>query len=161
MKVKGKFLRYKYIVTFIIHVHCVYQLLPSTMKDIPLPSALLPTVVKLWEVLCAVSQITCHQMTSLRFWHMDFEDLYSKLSNESPPQNASNQFHQKVSLASVQIYNKDETLLYSVYTGQTMGSTLLTHQRKEICNSLHACNGIPCPKTYRYTPIRKFETIFM
>ena len=44
-----------------------------------------------------------------------------------------------------------------------MGSTLLKHQRtgspKEICNSLHACNGIPCPK--HYTPIRKFETIFM
>ena len=54
-------------------------------------------------------------------------------------------------------------LLYSVYTGQTMGSTLLKHQRrgspKEICDSLHACNGIPCPK--HYTPIRKFETIFM
>ena len=54
-------------------------------------------------------------------------------------------------------------LLYSVYTGQTMGSTFLKHQRrgspKEICNSLHACNGIPCPK--HYTPIRKFETIFM
>ena len=54
-------------------------------------------------------------------------------------------------------------LLYSVYTGQTMGSTLYKHQRtgspKEICNSLHACNGIPCPK--HYTPIRKFETIFM
>ena len=37
-----------------------------------------------------------------------------------------------------------------------MGSTLLKHQRrgspKEICNSLHACNGIPCPK--HYTPIR-------
>ena len=68
------------------------------------------------------------------------------------------QFHQKVSLASVD--NKDEMLLYSVYTGQTMGSTLLKHQRtgspKEI---LHACNGIPCPK--HYTPIRKFETIFM
>ena len=32
----------------------------------------------------------------------DCEDLYSILSNESPPQNASNQF-QKVSLASVQI----------------------------------------------------------
>ncbi|KAL5515780.1 hypothetical protein EMCRGX_G000997 [Ephydatia muelleri] len=44
------------------------------MIDIPLPSALLPTVVKLWE---------------------DIEDLYSVLSNESPPQNASNQFHQK------------------------------------------------------------------
>ena len=44
-----------------------------------------------------------------------------------------------------------------------MGSTLLKHQRrglpKEICNSLHACNGIPCPK--HYTPIRKFEAIFM
>ena len=44
-----------------------------------------------------------------------------------------------------------------------MGSTLLKHQRrgspKEICNSLHACNGIPCPK--HYTPKRKFETIFM
>ena len=44
-----------------------------------------------------------------------------------------------------------------------MGSTLLKHQRrgspKKICNSLHACNGIPCPK--HYTPIRKFETIFM
>ena len=44
-----------------------------------------------------------------------------------------------------------------------MGSTLLKHQKrgspKEICNSLHACNGIPCPK--HYTPIRKFETIFM
>ena len=54
-------------------------------------------------------------------------------------------------------------LLYSVYTGQTMGSTLLKHQRtgspKEICNSLHAYNGIPCPK--HYTPIRNFETIFM
>ena len=91
------------LVTFIIHVHCVYQLLPSNMKDIPLPSALLPTVVKLWEVLCAVSQITCQQMTSFLCWHTDFEDLYSILSNESPPQNASNQFHQKVSLASVQI----------------------------------------------------------
>ena len=68
-------------------------------------------------------------------------------------------FKSKVSLASVQI----EMLLYSVYTGQTMGSTLLKHQRrgspKEIRNSLHACNGIPCPK--HYTPIRKFETIFM
>ena len=44
-----------------------------------------------------------------------------------------------------------------------MGSTLLKHQRrgspKEICNSLHPCNGIPCPK--HYTPIRKFETILM
>ena len=59
------------LVTFIIHVHCVYQLLPSKMKDIPLPSALLPTVVKLWEVLCAVSQITCHQMTSFRCWHTE------------------------------------------------------------------------------------------
>ena len=57
------------LVTFIIHVHCVYQLLPSKMKDIPLPSALRTTVVKLWEVLCAVSQITCHQMTSFRCWH--------------------------------------------------------------------------------------------
>ncbi|KAL5516061.1 hypothetical protein EMCRGX_G001322, partial [Ephydatia muelleri] len=83
------------LVTFIIHVHCVYQLLPSKMKDIPLPSALLLTVVKLWEVLCAVSQITCQQMTSFLCWHTDFEDLYSILSNESPPQNASNQFHQK------------------------------------------------------------------
>ena len=81
-------------------------------------------------------------------------------------QNASNQFHQKVSLATYHVvckYNKDEMLLYSVPTGQTMGSTLLKHQRrgspKEICNSLHACNGIPCPK--HYTPIRKFEIIFM
>ena len=73
------------------------------------------------------------------------------------------QFHQKVSLAIVCKYNKDEMLLYSVYTGQTMGPTLLKNQRrgspKEICNSLHACNGIPCPK--HYMPIRKFETIFM
>ena len=41
-----------------------------------------------------------------------------------------------------------------------MGSTLLKHQRrgspKEVRNSLHACNGIPC-----HMPIRKFETIFM
>ena len=59
------------LVTFIIHVHCVYQLLPSKMKDIPLPSALRTTVVKLWEVLCAVNQITCHQMTSFRFWHTE------------------------------------------------------------------------------------------
>ena len=59
------------LVTFIIHVHCVYQLLPSKMKDIPLPSALCTTVVKLWEVLCAVSQITCHQMTSFRCWHTE------------------------------------------------------------------------------------------
>ena len=33
-----------------------------------------------------------------------------------------------------------------------MGSTLLKHQRtgspKEIFNSLHTCNGIPCPKYY-------------
>ncbi|KAL5500012.1 hypothetical protein EMCRGX_G011502 [Ephydatia muelleri] len=51
----------------------VRKLLPSKMKDIPLPSALLLTVVKLWE---------------------DFEDLYSILSNESPHpcmQKASNQ----------------------------------------------------------------------
>ena len=44
-----------------------------------------------------------------------------------------------------------------------MGSTLLKHQRtgspKDICNSLHACNGITCPQ--HYTPIRKFEIIFM
>ena len=44
-----------------------------------------------------------------------------------------------------------------------MGSTLFKHQirgsPKVICNSLHACNGILCPK--HYTPIRKFETIFM
>ena len=59
------------LVTFIIHVHCVYQLHPSKVKDIPLPSALLPTVVTLWEVLCAVSQITCHQMTSFRCWHTE------------------------------------------------------------------------------------------
>ena len=54
-------------------------------------------------------------------------------------------------------------LLYSVYTGQTMGSTLLKHQRrgspKEIYNSLHACNGIPCPKHYYANT--EFETIFM
>ena len=89
---------------------------------------------------------------------------YCLMNHHPCMQNASNQFHQKVSLAIVCKYNKDEMLLYSVYTGQTaMGSTLLKHQRrgspKEICNSLHACNGIPCPK--HYTPIRKFETIFM
>ena len=70
-------------------------------------------------------------------------------------QNASHQFHQKVSLAIVCKYNKDEMLLYSVYTGQTMGSTLLKHQRRGSPKE----NGIPCPK--HYMPIRKFETIFM
>ena len=64
---KRKVLKVQIHLTFIIHVHCVYQLLPSKMKD----SALLPTVVKLWEVLCAVSQITCHQMTSFRCWHTE------------------------------------------------------------------------------------------
>ena len=89
---KGKVLKVQIhltLVTFIIDVHCVYQLLPSKMKDIPLLSALLPTVVKLWEVLCAVSQITCHQMTSFRCWHTEsYKDLYSILSNKSSPQNA-------------------------------------------------------------------------
>ena len=37
-----------------------------------------------------------------------------------------------------------------------MGSTLLKHQRrgspKEMCNSLHICNGVPCP-----TPIQQFS----
>ena len=69
---------------------------------------------------------------------------YCLMNHHPCMQNASNQFHQKV----VCKYNKDEMLLYSV--GQTIGSTLLKHQRrgspKEICNSLHACNGIPCPK---------------
>ena len=94
---------YLTLVTFIIHAHCVYQLLPSKMKDIPLPSALLPTVVKLLEVLCSESN------------HLSPNDFFSLLAygilrilkiytaNESPPQNASNQFHEKVSLASVQI----------------------------------------------------------
>ncbi|KAL5468984.1 hypothetical protein EMCRGX_G030147 [Ephydatia muelleri] len=95
-----------------------YLLEERLIQELDSQLALLPTVVKLWE---------------------DFEDLYSILSNESPPQNAI------------------------LLKGQTMGSTFLKHQRrgspKEICNSLHACNGIPCPK--HYTPIRKFETIFM
>ena len=85
--------------------------------------------------------------------------LNSILSNESPPMHARMlQINSPKEL--VCKYNKDEMLLYSVYTDQTMGST---HQRrgspKEICNSLNACNGIPYPK--HYTPIRKFETIFM
>ena len=57
-------------------------------------------------------------------------------------------------------YNKDEMLLYSVYTGQTMGSTLLKHQRRgSPKNSLHACNGIPCPKHYirQYGNLKQFS----
>ena len=116
--------------------------------------------------MCSESNITCHQMTSFRCWHTEFykdlEDLYSILSNESPSTHAEC-FKSIPPKEVVYKYNKDEMLLYSVYTGQTMGSTLLKHQRrgspKEICNSLNACNGIPCPK--HYTPIRKFETVFM
>eukprot|EP00731_Ephydatia_muelleri_P017394 Em0010g492a len=52
----------------------VLKLLPSKMKDIPLPNAFLDDVVQLWK---------------------DFEVLYNLLSSETPPPNAADDIHLK------------------------------------------------------------------
>eukprot|EP00731_Ephydatia_muelleri_P010769 Em0005g1355a len=52
----------------------VLKLLPSKMKDIPLPNAFLDDVVQLWK---------------------DFEVLYNLLSSETPPPNAADDLHLK------------------------------------------------------------------
>eukprot|EP00731_Ephydatia_muelleri_P033905 Em0041g18a len=51
-----------------------FELLPSKMKDIPLPNAFLDDVVQLWK---------------------DFEVLYNLLSSETPPPNAADDLHLK------------------------------------------------------------------
>ena len=76
------------------------------MKDIPLPSTLLPNIVKMGKVLGRRGLILSRFLYGMI--KQDFEELYTMIFSESPPLNTADDILQKVCC---HVHNKHTVVL--------------------------------------------------